>query len=119
MRTDAVIFERAEEGERPRDIIICDDERIFEAIVTIEPHFTDFAKNSFVLPSFDRAAKIHADDFAEHSSVHSFGVVSAYFQIIVHEIIASFAYSEEFRLAFSTRATMVADPGRRLQRVFR
>ena len=64
-----VVCHRANEGERPGDVVIGDDERHTQPVMDVVVDVADPLLDRFVGPALDRAPEVHADELPEHAGV--------------------------------------------------
>ena len=69
------VFQRANEGERARDVVVGDDQRHAEALVHIVGDLTELALDARELPALERAPQVDADDLSQHARVDAFRIV--------------------------------------------
>ncbi len=64
-----MILERADEGERPGDVVVGDDQRTVETLVDIVLDRPELVDDPLIRPALERPAEIDADQLAEHGGV--------------------------------------------------
>ena len=69
VRPRAVVLERADEGERSRDVVVGHDQRAIEALMHVIFDRPELSDDALIGPVLERPAEVDADQLAEHGGV--------------------------------------------------
>ncbi len=75
VKSIAIIWERTQEGECTRDVIIGDDQWCFALFVDVIPDLAKLLHDPLVAPTLEWPAKIDTDNLAEYPSIDALDII--------------------------------------------